>query len=172
VGHLDEATFAKHLQCAACGSGQAVIESYLDRTQHVMVGQADDDGRWAYDGEGFIDGVFAIRCRDCAAVAYHSDDCPRCHARGALAAVRGADSRLTAPRKCPRCNGLELSVVGFAPARTEVAAGRPGKAVPQALFGEPGFHVVAVACRDCEWAEVSEGCPLCSAPPPLRKRPG
>lgn len=173
MGHLDEASFADRVQtCTACGASKLILHSYIDRAQHVMVGQADDDGRWAYDGEGFIDGVYRIECASCAAVMFHSDDCTRCHAVGALPAVAATENRLTVPKKCPRCNGLELSILGFAPSRTEVHHGTPGKAVATALFGDVGFHVVAIGCRDCEWAVVAEGCPMCAAASPIRRRPG
>jgi hypothetical protein len=173
VGHLDEAGFAARVQgCASCGGEKLILHAYLDRAQSVMVGAADNDGRWAYDGEGFIDGVSRIECASCAAVAFNSDDCTRCHAPGVLPAVKVRDSRLAVPKKCPRCNGLEMSILGFAPSRTDVIGGRPGKAVPTALFGDPGFHVVAIGCSDCEWAVVAEGCAMCGAPSPIRRRPG
>ncbi|HRC54407.1 MAG TPA: hypothetical protein PKU97_00730 [Kofleriaceae bacterium] len=157
--------------CVRCAGGALTVQGYLDRSQSAMVAEANNEGRWAYNGEGFIDGVFRVECSACAHVAYDSSDCPRCHAPGALAAIRASDSRLTVPKKCPRCAGLETQVIGFAPARTEVAGGKPGKSVAGALLGEPGFHVVAVACADCDWAVVAEGCPLCGAPSPIRARP-
>jgi hypothetical protein len=173
VGHLDETKFAAHMgACGKCGSAKKTVEAYLDRAQHVMVGEADDEGRWAHDGEGFIDGVYRVTCAGCGDVAFASDDCTRCHAAAALPAVRASESRMRAPKRCPRCAGLELSIVGFAPSRTEVSGGKPGKAVAQALYGEVGFHVVAIGCRDCDWAEVAEGCPMCGAPSPIRNRPG
>ncbi len=158
--------------CASCGSGKLHIDNYIDRSQHVMVGEADNEGRWAYDGEGFIDGVHRITCDGCSAVVFVSDDCTRCHNPGKLPSVRAGESRITAPKRCPKCAGLELTVIGFAPASTEVAHGKPGKAQAQALYGDPGFHVIAMACRDCDWAEVAEGCPMCGAPSPIRRRPG
>ena len=173
MGHLDEEKFAAQMTaCKRCGGTKKLVESYIDRTQYVMVGEADNDGRWAYDGEGFIDGVHRVTCLGCDDVAFTSDDCTRCHAAGALPGVRAGESKLSAPRRCPKCAGLELSIVGFAPSRTEVDAGRPGKAAAVALYGDPGFHVIAMGCRDCDWAEVAEGCPMCGAPSPIRRRPG
>ncbi len=173
MGYLDEAKFADEMgDCKRCGSAKKIVEAYLDRAQHVMVGEADNEGRWAHDGEGFIDGVYKVSCGGCGDVSFESQDCTRCHSAGKLPWVRGAESRMTAPRRCPKCSGLELTLVGFAPSRTEVSHGKPGKAVAQALYGETGFHVVAMACRDCDWAEVAEGCPMCGAPSPIRKRPG
>lgn len=165
--------FAERVRaCGACGGAKMIVHAYVDRAQAIMLGEANDDGRWAHDGEGFIDGVWRIACAACGVAAYESGDCTRCHAAGALEDVRKADSRMTPPKKCPKCSGLEMAVVGFAPSRTEVVAGRPGKPKAEALLGEPGFHVVAVGCDDCDWAQVAEGCPMCGAPSPIRKRPG
>jgi hypothetical protein len=173
VGYLDEAAFAKHVQaCPRCGADRLVVHSYLDRAQTLMVGQANDEGRWAYDGEGFIDGVYRIECGSCGAEVYGQTDCTRCHASDAMSSVMATESRLVAPKKCPKCQGLEMSIIGFAPGRTDVVMGRPAKTVAKALFGDPGFHVVAVGCSDCDWAVVAEGCPMCGAPSPIRRRPG
>lgn len=172
VGTLDETTFGRTVRsCAHCGGSRLWVHGYLDRAYDLMVGEPNDDGRWAYNGEGFIDGVYRVQCASCAACSHDSPDCPRCHAAGELARVLAAPSRLEVPRRCPRCNGLETQLIGFAPARTEVESGKPGKSVPCAGPGEPGFHVVAVACSDCDWATVAEGCPLCGQPSPIRARP-
>lgn len=173
MGTLDETAFAERVRsCAHCGATRFTVHGYLDRRHDMMVGEPNDEGRWAYNGEGFIDGVFRIECAGCARVVHDSGDCPRCHAAGALSAALAGQSRLAAPRKCGRCGSLETQLIGFAPARTEVSSGKPGKSVPGALVGEAGFHVVAVACADCDWATVAEGCPLCGRPSPIRARPG
>lgn len=169
---LDEQTFARLVAaCPQCGGARTVVHAYLDRTHEVMVGERNDEGRWAYNGEGFIDGVFRIECADCGHCAFGAEDCPRCHSPGTLQASLRGDSRLAVPKKCPRCSGLETQAIGFAPSRTEVAAGKPGKPMARALLGEPGFHVIAMACGDCDWAIVAEGCPLCGRPSPIRARP-
>ena len=119
-------------------SGKAFdIDAYLDRTVEVMLGDANDEGRWCYDGEKFIDGVFRV------------------------------------PTRCPRCNNTEVTLVAFAPARSRTtdASARPTTPKASALLGDPGYHVIAVACDDCDWAEVAEGCPICTAASPLRARP-
>lgn len=43
--------------------------------------------------------------------------------------------------------------------------------VPRADYGEAGFHMVAFACESCDNAVVTQTCPLCDAPGPLRPRP-
>lgn len=174
MGLLDEPTFARAIDpCAKCGSSSTEISAYLDRTVSVMLGDANGDGKWAYDGEKFIDGVFKIRCMSCNAEPYASADCPRCHAPGALAGALAAPSRLTVPKRCPKCKNTECTLVGFAPAnaRTTDASARPTTPVPTALLGDPGFHVVAIACDQCDWAVVAEGCPICGNAGPLRARP-
>jgi hypothetical protein len=174
MGHLDEPTFQRALDpCAGCGGKSAEITAYLDRTVSVMLGDANGDGKWCYDGEKFIDGVYRIRCMACNAEAFSASDCPRCHTTEALATALATNSRLVAPKRCPKCKNTEFTLVAFTPAyaRTNDASARPTTPVPLALFGEPGFHVVALACDACDWAIVAEGCPICGAAGPLRARP-
>lgn len=174
MGQLDEAGFAQAIStCGKCAGVAFEISSYLDRQVSVMLGDANGDGKWVYDGEKFIDGVYRIRCMSCSTDAHNSPDCPRCHAPGALAAALAAESKMSVPKRCPECKSTEVSIVGFAPAvaRTTDASARPTTPVPQALLGEPGFHIVAVACDVCNWATVAEGCPICGNQAPLRKRP-
>ncbi|HVK76753.1 MAG TPA: hypothetical protein VM734_25685 [Kofleriaceae bacterium] len=174
MGHLDERNFDALIKtgCAACGSKALELTTYVDRKVSVMYGQANDDGRWAYDGEKLIDGISKVSCVGCGQVAFASDDCPRCHAPGGLARA-AAPSRLVPPRKCPQCAGTEMTLLGMAPAvvKTPAGGGRPPPPKPTALFGDDGFHVVAIACDDCDWSSLAPGCALCDAPGPLRPRP-
>jgi hypothetical protein len=172
VGQLDEKSFAAAIaRCTKCDTRAFEVASYIDRQHSVMLGAADDDGRWAYDGEKLIDGVFRVRCLACSAVAFSSDDCPRCHRANGLADALGRMSKLTVPKRCPGCRGTELIAVGFAPATVRTGATRPPWPTPTAVFGEVGFHVAAISCDGCDWTAVAEGCPLCGGPGPLRARP-
>jgi hypothetical protein len=54
---------------------------------------------------------------------------------------------------CPRCH----------------AAGGLARALGD--LGDPGYHLVAYACESCDAAVVTQTCPLCDAPGPLRPRP-
>lgn len=172
MGHLDEKSFIATLAgCAGCGGKAFEITSYIDRQVSVMLGDPNDDGRWGHDGEKLIDGTTRIVCLGCKQVAYERDDCPRCHAAGGLARAAG-ESRMAVPKRCPSCNATEMTVIGMTPAVVRTAAGsRPTQPEPGAMFGEDGFHVMALACDDCDWVAVSDPCPLCGAPPPLRPRP-
>lgn len=172
MGQLDERSFAEHLgPCPGCGGKVFDVASYLDRKVSMMLADANDEGTWAHDGEKFIDGTYRITCAGCARVVFASDDCPRCHAVATLPATLAATSHLEVPRRCPRCNATETTIIGFAPATVRTGAGKTPVPTPRALAGEPGFHVVAIACDDCDWARTAPGCPLCTAPGPLRPRP-
>lgn len=172
MGHLDEAAFARTLAaCPHCHGTAFEVAAYLDRAQSLMLADPNGDGRWAYDGEKFIDGVYRVRCLTCRTDVFASDACPRCHADGALPAALTATSRLAAPKRCPKCQETEVSIVGFAPAIARVDAGKPGKPVASALYGDAGFHVIAMACDSCDWAQVAEGCPICGNANTLRHRP-
>ncbi|MCB9564131.1 MAG: hypothetical protein H6709_10485 [Kofleriaceae bacterium] len=172
MSHLDEAAFARTVAaCTRCGGSELEVSTYVDRKLAVMLADPSDDGAWAYDGEAFIDGVYRIRCTACGVDAYASDDCPRCHRAGGLADGLGHVTRLEVPRRCPSCDELELTLIAFAPGTVTVRGpGRPAPPTARAELGEPGFHVVAIACDACDWAVVSERCPICDAAPPLRAR--
>jgi hypothetical protein len=172
MGHLDEAAFERTIQaCAACGGTTFEIATYLDRVVSVMLADANDAGRWAHDGEKFIDGTYRVRCTGCGANAYASDDCPRCHREGALSAALAATSHVTVPKRCPTCSATEMTVVAFAPATAKTGPGIKPAPVMAAAFGEPGFHVIGMSCDDCDWAHVTQTCPICEGPGPLRPRP-
>lgn len=172
MGALDEKAFEAAVQaCAACGGRELVIESYVDRRHGVMAGEPTDAGRWAYDGEKFVDGTYRISCATCAHVAFASDACPRCHAADTLAATRAATTRLVVPKRCPGCGEFELLALAMVPARARYAGGRAAPPTPLADYGEPGWHAVAFACEACDAATVTQACALCDAPGPLRPRP-
>ncbi len=171
MSHLDEPAFERAIaSCAKCHGTTFDVATYVDRHLPVMLGERNNDGRWAHDGEKLIDGVYRITCVACGATAYDSPDCPRCHRAGALAEALDTESRLVVPKRCPTCKGTEVGVVGFAPATVRTGAGKPSPS-PNALLGEVGFHVIAIACDSCDWAIVADGCPLCGKAPPLRPRP-
>ena len=46
----------------------------------VMLAEATNAGKWAHDGEKFVDGTYRIECVACKHVAFASDVCPRCNA--------------------------------------------------------------------------------------------
>jgi hypothetical protein len=172
MSHLDEQAFTRAIAaCSRCDAKTFEIESYIDRQVSVMLGEANDDGRWTHDGEKFIDGVYRVKCLACGGDAYTSPDCPRCHRASGLADVVGQPSRLAVPKRCPGCNSTELTAVSFAPARVRTGMGHPAAPTPQAALGDPGFHVAAILCDQCDWVQHLEGCPLCGGPGPLRERP-
>jgi len=174
MGHLDEKSFEQAINepCKnACALKAFEVFSYIDRTVSLMLADANESGRWAHDGEKFIDGIYRIVCMSCQTASYETRDCPRCHAANGLEHVLTEMSRLTAPQRCPSCRGTETSIVGFAPATVRTGEGRRAAPTPIANYGDPGFHIVAVACDSCDWAQVAEGCPLCGHQGPLRARP-
>jgi hypothetical protein len=170
MGKLDEATFEKAIAGCKCGVSAFEVHSYIDRAMTVMLGDRNDDGRWAHDGEKFIDGVFKITCIACRSEAFVTEDCPRCHRAAGLRDAAGM-SRLAVPKRCPECKGTELTITGFAPAVVRTGATARPQPTPTALLGEAGFHVVQVLCDSCDWVALAEGCPLCGGSGPLRARP-
>lgn len=172
MGVLTEAAFEPMVRaCPACGAASLELRAYLDRHVAVMLGDPDDDGRWAHDGEKFIDGVYRVTCTACGHVALDAPDCPRCHAPGALAAALATPTRTMPPKRCPTCKATELVVVGFAPGVVVTGGGRPPPPRPLAALGEPGFHVDTIDCDTCGPIGSAPGCPICAGPGPLRERP-
>jgi hypothetical protein len=171
MGQLDEARF-ESLIGAGCTCGSLVLEirTFLDRRLLMMLADPNDAGRWVHDGEKFVDGAYRIACTSCAKVLFEHADCPRCHAAGGLAKALGDNSRLAIPKRCPACNEIELLALALVPAKAKSGAGTP-KPEPLAEYGEAGYHVVAFACESCDAATVTQKCPLCDAPGPLRPRP-
>jgi hypothetical protein len=173
MGQLDEARFESLVAtpCAACQATKVEIRTFLDRRLAIMAATPNDEGKWAHDGEKFIDGIYRIACASCGVVRFESADCPRCHAGGGLSRALGDVSRLVPPKRCAKCNELELLAVAMVHARAKFGGGERPKPEALAEYGEPGHHVVAYACDSCDSAVVAEGCPLCGAPGPLRQRP-
>lgn len=173
MGQLSESTFAAALApCATCGCETFDVRSYVDRSLPVMLAEKCDDGRWVYDGEKFVDGVYEIACTNGRHRAFASPDCPRCHAPNTLLASLKTESNLPIPRRCPACQGTEFTVTGLTPAM--VIARRDGRVPapkPLALVGDEGFHAAVLMCDSCDHVEVAPGCPLCGNDGPLRKRP-
>jgi hypothetical protein len=172
MGHLDEPGFAAKLApCGGCGGTRFELRSYIDQRVPVMLGDAAGAPRWVHDGEKFVDGTYRITCAGCKQVVFASDDCPRCHAAGALPTASTSMSRIAVPRTCPTCKNTELEITAMVPA---LAAHGGGKTVPKALaeLGDPGFHVVEIECDDCGTVTDSgDACTICGAPGPLRPRP-
>ena len=172
MGALSQTEFDRIVNagCSACGAATLEISSFIDRSVVVMLAEPNDAGKWVHDGEKFVDGTHRIACTVCAHVVFASDMCPRCNTAGALSRATHEATRLAVPKRCPKCNELELLAVALVSARAQYGAGRP-KAQPAAELGEPGYHVVAFACPACDNAVVAERCPLCDAAGPLRPRP-
>jgi hypothetical protein len=173
MGALDENAFEAAVQagCPACGGRTMEISSFIDRRLALMLADPNDAGRWVHDGEKFVDGTYRIACASCRHVVFEHADCPRCHAAGGLARALAEPSRLAVPKRCPSCNELELLAIALVAATARYGGGERPKPVPRAEFGEPGYHVVAFACEACDAATVTQACPLCDAPGPLRPRP-
>lgn len=175
MGQLDEPKFEAIVAagCSACGSRTVEIHSFIDRRVLLMLADPNDAGRWVHDGEKFVDGTYRIACASptCKRVLFEDHSCPRCNQAGALERALHDTSRLPIPKRCPSCNELELIALALVPATANYGSGTSPKPKPLAEYGEAGFHMVAFACESCDNAVVTQKCPLCDAPGPLRPRP-
>ena len=173
MGRLDETAFEAAVSsgCPSCGQRALEIRTFLDQRQLLMLADPNDAGKFVHDGEKFIDGTYRIACPACSHVVFESPDCPRCHAAGGLAKALAEPSRMPIPKRCPACSELELIALALVPAQARYAEGDRPKPTALAEFGERGHHMVAFACESCDAATVTQKCPLCDAPGPLRVRP-
>jgi hypothetical protein len=175
MGLLDESGLETLVSagCPRCRSPRLMFRSYLDGQLPVAGGEPVGRLAWIYDGEKFVDGVFEVACAACGAVIFAADICPRCHAPGGLRRALETPNRWPVPAGCPACGGEEILYAAFVPARVASDGGRAEKARTSTEMHEDGFHGYRVDCRDCGIvAELSDACPLCEAPAPLRARPG
>src|SRR4051794_41054301 len=144
MGSLDQPAFETTVQggCMACGTKALEIHSFIDRRLDIMLGEPNDAGRWIHDGEKFVDGTYRIACTSCANIVFSSEICPRCHAAGGLARALETTSRLVIPKRCTKCNELELLALALIPASARYGGGEGPKPKPLVEFGEPGHHIV------------------------------
>jgi hypothetical protein len=180
MGLLDEAAFDRLVAagCPACGGRALAFRTYVEGTFPFVDGEPVGRVTWAYDGEKFVDGVYAVDCAGCGAPVFSADVCPRCHAPGGLARALRTPNRWPVPIGCADgdCGGEEIRYVAFVPARVTAEGTRSDKARTETEPHDEGFHGVRADCRDCGATIAarpdSDGCPLCEAPAPLRARPG
>jgi len=173
MGQLDESRFESivHAGCPACSATSYDIRSFIDRKLDIMLGEPNNDGRWAHDGEKFVDGTYQISCARCQHLLFSHADCPRCHAPDGLARALADTSRLALPKRCPSCKETELIALALVPSTTRYTGAAGAVPSPLADFGDPGYHLIAFGCASCDAATVTQACPLCDAPGPLRPRP-
>lgn len=175
MGMLTEAALDEWVgrACSDCGGTRLQFRAYLDGRLPLLGGEPVGSLTWIYDGEKFVDGVYEIACADCKKILLANQDCPRCHAPGALPEILQTTNRFAVPAACPSCGAEEVRYVAMVPARVVYAGKRAEKARTSTELHEPGFHGYRVDCVDCGTvAELTDRCALCARPGPLRERPG
>lgn len=175
MGKLDEPGLDALIAagCAACQGTRLAFHSYVDGLLPLIGGDPCGSLTWVYDGEKFVDGVFHVTCASCSATLFRADVCPRCHAPGGLARALGEQNRWPVPAACPSCADEQVRYIALIPARVTYEVKRAEKARTHVELFDEGFHGYRVDCRDCgKVAELEDRCPLCTAPAPLRVRPG
>jgi hypothetical protein len=175
MGLLDEPGLDRLLAagCPKCGGRELTFRTYVDGLLSLLAGEPTGRLTWVYDGEKFVDGVYDVRCAACAEIIFSAEVCPRCHAPGGLPRALATPNLWPVPARCPGCDGEEVRYIAFVPARVAYQGQRAEKARSSTELHEEGFHGARIDCRDCGTvAELTEHCPLCEAPGPLRVRPG
>jgi hypothetical protein len=179
MGLLDEPGLDRLIAAGcACGSQTLLFRTYVDGLFPFVAGEPVGRVTWAYDGEKFVDGVYAVTCATCAASLFSADVCPRCHAPGGLARALDTANGWPVPSACADadCGGEEIRYLAFVPASVTYDGGRAEKARSATEPHDQGFHGLRAECRACGQTVAqrtdAQGCPLCEAPGPLRARPG
>jgi hypothetical protein len=153
----------------SCRGTKLNFSTYVDGRFTLLSGDEFGTVVWAYKGETFVDGIYEIACASCKRKLFSSDVCPRCNREGALADVLEAPNRVPLPAACPTCSAETLLYTAMVPAHVVYEGKRAQKARALVDLVEEGVHGVRVECKACGVvAEVTEQCPLCDAPGPLR----
>ena len=174
VGALSETDLEQLIArgCTGCGSDRLAFRSYVDLMRPLAAGEPVGSTSWVYDGEKFVDGVFAVSCAACKRALFADDCCPRCNAAGALPTILATENRWPVPLACATCSSEEVLYVALVPARISYEGKRADTARTSTEMHDPGFHGHRLACVDCGAEDaLIETCPLCAAPAPLRPRP-
>jgi hypothetical protein len=172
MGALTEATFTELVDrgCTACGAKKLVIESYVEGSFPLIGGEPLGTVTWAYKGETFVDGVFAIRCAACKHDVFADAMCPKCHTPGGLARALGTENEHAVPKACPACGIDSVFYRAFAPARVTYEGKRAGKARTDCDLYDPGFHGIRAECKSCGAFDPRSGaCLVCAEPSPARR---
>ncbi len=179
MGLLDEPGLDRLIAagCTACAGRTLVFRTYVDGIFPFIGGEPIGGPQWAYDGEKFVDGVYAVECAGCRAVLFSAEICPRCHAEGGLSRALTTLNQRPVPAGCDDtdCGGEEIRYLAFVPARVTYEGRRADKPRTFVEPHEEGFHGVLAKCRSCGTVcgkQPDDRCPLCDAPGPLRARPG
>jgi RNA polymerase subunit RPABC4/transcription elongation factor Spt4 len=180
MGLLDEPGLDRLVKtgCAACGGRKLTFRTYVDGAFPFLAGEPVGRPSWAYDGEKFVDGVYAVACAGCGATLFAADVCPRCHAPGGLGTALGSENRWPVPAGCADadCGGEEVRYLAFVPVSVTYEGERADRPRGSVEPHDPGFHGYRADCRACRQVVAArndaEACPLCDGPGPLRARPG
>jgi len=164
--------------CTACASRQLTFRTYVDGAFPFVAGEPVGRPSWIYDGEKFVDGVYAVDCAGCGATLFSADVCPRCHAPEGLATALSTENGWPVPGGCADadCGGEEVRYHAFVPVSVTYDGERADRPRGTVEPHDPGFHGYRADCRACGQIVAArndaEGCPLCGGPGPLRARPG
>src|SRR6266540_514227 len=175
MGLLDEPALEKMLAvgCTSCQSHKLAFRTYVDGALPLVAVEPKGRMSWAYDGEKFIDGVYAVACASCKQTIFSADMCPRCNAPGGLERALATANRWPVPAACPTCGEEEVRYLAFVPATVAYEGDRAERARTSTELDDAGFHGYRVDCKDDGTvAERTDVCPLCETLGPIRARPG
>ena len=143
MGLLDEAGLDRLVNagCAACGGRKLIFRTYVDGAFPFLAAEPVGRPTWAYDGEKFVDGVYAADCAGCGAALFAADVCPRCHAPGGLATALATENGWPVPAVCgdADCGGEEYPLPGVRPRERQLRRHARGSAARRRRAARPGL---------------------------------
>jgi RNA polymerase subunit RPABC4/transcription elongation factor Spt4 len=168
MGSLSEATFTARVElgCTKCGSKKLTIRAYVAGKFPLMEGEPVAPVVWAYKGETFVDGVFAITCSSCRHILFEDPACPQCHDPGGLERALETENQHVVLKACPGCGQVMTTYRALVPAVVAYEGRRAQKARTSVGLYDPGFHGLGADCKACgSFAphDDESGCALCTA---------
>ena len=178
MGELDEAALDRLIAagCSDCGGTTLTFETYVDGVIPFLGGEPVGRVTWAYDGEKFVDGVYAVTCAGMPQAALRQRALPALpRARGPRPRARHAESvaRPDGVRR-PRLRRRGAPLPGFPTRQSPLRrkARRQGAKLDRAARRRLPRRARRVPRLPTDSFRSSDRCPLCAAPGPLRARPG
>ncbi len=161
---LTEAGFTE-LMAAPCACGGQIFDicSYVDLRQPLLEGEPHGQYAWAYKGEHFVHGTYAITCRACKKAVFEDAGCPKCDLEGGLEIALDAENTFDIPLECPSCHISQVSLLAYVPVRVAYKGSKADRAHTTMRAGDPGFHAYRVECKNCQNSyQRTTPCPLCA----------
>jgi len=136
--------------CAGCRSTQLRFRLLHTAAYETLQGDVVSAPRWHLSDEEIAPRVFRVDCVGCKKILFERDDCPLCRVPHTLQRALDGRNGLASPPACPRCDHQTLTIRAEVRMYLESLHGRISRKKAEAEPHDPGFHILAVRCEDCD----------------------